>query len=543
MNTKNFFWGVFGCLFVIGCNIEDTDATEDFSDSMRSIHNGSLVFEDEPIQPYHDFEPVTQGSAQCGPASFYMILNHYRNDKIFTKSDCSEIVDLREKPETVTADTQIAQYVNEGSLRGTSWEQLKDAAGGLYYNCEPYFVTELNGRFTDWNDPKDDAEREKRFEYIFRNYLLKNRPVMIHLKRFFIFPGHYIVLTGYDQQQEMVHYVDPNGGRAGTVSHDDFIKEKWYVSPGNTASWYRARWGGQWMSFYRPEEGERPSFYTPHDLILERAGASRAVIFNADDLGQNENVNIAVKEGFEADFIKSTSMQVTHPAAADAINMISSLSRHSGVHLTLTSNQNNPVSPLSSPDDVPSLIGSDGLFHKNIFQLLLHADQNDIATELSAQYLAAREAGIDITHLDNHEGFATLGQEKTEKPYLDLAQLHDLSVRWTGSPYDSKLTSRGLVSPTRVFIPSMIQDASDKEKAYIDYRNRILEALRAVEYGEIVEFVLHPMAGGPAPGYLFKHFDYLLIHDPEVMDVIENEKIALIGYFDIRAVQRELREF
>jgi predicted glycoside hydrolase/deacetylase ChbG (UPF0249 family) len=543
MNTKNVFKGILSCLFLIGCDLDYADFIEDSKGSARGIRNSSSISQDEPIQPYLEFEPVVQGSAQCGPASFYMILNHYKIDRYFTQSDCSEIIDLRDTPEIITADTKIAQYINQGSLMGTSWEQLKDAADGLYYDCEPYFVTELNSRFTQWNDPKEDAERERRFEYIFKNYLLKNRPVMIHLKRYFLFSGHYIVLTGYDPQQEMVHYVDPNGGQAGTVSYNDFIKEKWYVSPGNPASWYRARWGGQWMSFYRLEDGEQPSFYTPHDLVLRRAGASRAVILNADDFGQNENINIAVKEGFEADFFTSTSMQVTHPAAADAMNLVSNLGNPSGVHLTLTSNQNNPVRPLSKPEDVPSLIGPEGLFHKDLFQFFLHAKDKEIAAELEAQYLAAQEAGIDVTHLDNHEGFAALGQEKGERPYLDLARLYDLPIRWTASPYDEKLTSRGLLSPTRVFVPSMIPNASDTEKAYADYKKRFLESLCAVEYGEIVEFVLHPMDGGPAPGYLFKHFDYLLIHDAEVMNVIEEENIALIGYSDLRAVQRELREF
>jgi hypothetical protein len=54
--------------------------------------------------------------------------------------------------------------------------------------------------------------------------------------------------------------------------HEEFIKDKWYVSPENRASWYRARWDGEWMGFYRLEEDELQSFYNSDDLILSRAG-------------------------------------------------------------------------------------------------------------------------------------------------------------------------------------------------------------------------------------------------------------------------------
>jgi hypothetical protein len=207
------------------------------------------------MQPFQDpaFEEVAQSSAQCGPTSFYMIFNFLRANQVFKEVNLSEHPeDMAAYGYKVTSSTAICKWVNGGSTSGTSWTKLKSAADKLHAlnSTLPYFKTELNNSSTAYNSTSGDAERAKRLDYIKANYLDKDRCVMIHLERSYYLAGHYIVITGYDPIAGKVYYADPNGGSAGEISKTSFIHDKWYVSPSNTASYYRARWDGEWMGFY-----------------------------------------------------------------------------------------------------------------------------------------------------------------------------------------------------------------------------------------------------------------------------------------------------
>lgn len=205
------------------------------------------------MQPYEDpaFEIVAQGANQCGPTSFYMVFNHFDAHQVFQE------VDLSEHPEdmaiygfSITRDTKICTWINAGALTGTSWSTLRSAAEKLHAPgaSASYFITELNAT-TTYANTKGIAERDARLHYIWRQYLMKDRAVIIHMRRQWYQAGHYLVLTGYDQATDTVYYADPNHGCAGEISRSSFIRDNWYVSPSNTAANYRARWDGEWMAF------------------------------------------------------------------------------------------------------------------------------------------------------------------------------------------------------------------------------------------------------------------------------------------------------
>lgn len=207
------------------------------------------------VQPYKDtlFEPVAQGSALCGPASFYMVFNFLGAHQVFKEAD------LREHPEDmavyaykVTSRTAICKWINTWLSSGISWAQLKKAADRLHAlgSSDVYFKTELNSTATAYNTVAGDSDREIRLDYIKTAYLDEDIPVMIHLGRNYYLKGHYLVLTGYDPVAGKVYYADPDGGTTGEVSKTSFIHNFWYVSPSNKAAYYRARWDGQWMGFY-----------------------------------------------------------------------------------------------------------------------------------------------------------------------------------------------------------------------------------------------------------------------------------------------------
>jgi hypothetical protein len=212
------------------------------------------AYDASAMQPYQDprFEEVAQSSAQCGPTSFYMIFNFLGANQAFKEVNLSEHPeDMASYGYKVTNGSAICKWINKGSTSGTSWTQLKSAADKLHAlsSTAAYFKTELNNKSTG-TTTSGDTERLNRLNYIKTSYLDKGRAVMIHLERSYYLAGHYIVITGYDPVAGKVYYADPNGGSAGEVSQASFIHDKWYVSPSNSASYYRARWDGEWLGFY-----------------------------------------------------------------------------------------------------------------------------------------------------------------------------------------------------------------------------------------------------------------------------------------------------
>ncbi len=539
MKQKNMPLLLGFLFFIAGCEIDQFSDTADIpeGETMQFVHTSGATGQ----QPFENFTAVPQGSAQCGPASFYMIFNHFNDHGLYTGKDCSTAIDQSAKLATVTKDTAIVKYINNGSTAGTTWEQLKDAADGLYKNCAARYTSELNNRFTDYHVAADEAEREKRFAYIVRNYLKNNRPVIIHLKRLYLFSGHYVVLIGYDESENRVYYADPNKGRICSAAYDDFIREKFYVSPDNSAAYYRARWDGEWMGFYTLGNGVEKAYYIRQDKVLDSVEANKAAIINADDFGQNSDVNSAVNRGFCSGIVTSASMQVPYSWSTEALSLLEANTvMESGIHFTLTCSSDAPAGPVSGSGQVPSLVADGIVFPDNILPILSKGKIDEIRKELNAQYNAALSAGMDITHIDCHQGFTQIGDTDTELPYLEIAQKYNIPVRWLGDPFSEKLLSRGIIAPTRTVLPVVDKNIDDFEDYYIDRRDNFIKELRNIKYGEIVEFILHPMAGDPVTNYHFKHIDNRLVQDPEVKRVIADEKIALVGYKLLREIQRKL---
>ena len=205
------------------------------------------------MQPYEDpaFEVVAQGASQCGPTSFYMVFNHFDAHQVFQEANLSEHPeDMAIYGHRITRKTKICKWINGGVATGTSWSTLRSAADKLHAPgaTASYFISELVSSTTD-TTTKGIAEREARLTYILNTYLMKNRAVIIHMRRQWYQAGHYLVLTGYDPATDTVYYADPNQGCAGEIDRTSFIQDNWYASPTNLSRYYRARWDGEWMAF------------------------------------------------------------------------------------------------------------------------------------------------------------------------------------------------------------------------------------------------------------------------------------------------------
>jgi chitin disaccharide deacetylase len=129
------------------------------------------------------------------------------------------------------------------------------------------------------------------------------------------------------------------------------------------------------------------------------------LIINADDFGLTPGVNRAIAELHQAKALTSTTLMATGPAFEDAVAIAHANPMLGvGCHIVLTDG-----APVSPPQTIPTLIGSDG---KNLrpslvdfIQALLRGviRQDDIEREALAQIQKIKDAGIRPTHIDTHK--------------------------------------------------------------------------------------------------------------------------------------------
>lgn len=206
------------------------------------------------IQPYeNNFGKyfVRQGPGQCGPASFYMIFKYYGDDSkdiyFYKDSLCGSRVILKENKTRLMKDSDVSAFINNSS-DSTDWQSLIKAVSDLYFadktkSCRRYYSVD-SGIYSD------DKKQSGFIDVIYKEHLMKGRPVIVHLKRMRPFPGHYIVVVGYDVAANAVKYVDPNSKSAviENIRLEDFAGKTWYKS--KVWYWPNARWDGKWLGFY-----------------------------------------------------------------------------------------------------------------------------------------------------------------------------------------------------------------------------------------------------------------------------------------------------
>lgn len=153
-----------------------------------------------------------------------------------------------------------------------------------------------------------------------------------------------------------------------------------------------------------------------------------ALIVNADDLGRTAGVNRGILEAHKKGIVTSTSALVNYPDAAQGIAMMQAEAPFLGVglHLNLTSGR-----PVSAPEDIPSLVGPDGLFRRpeGWGAVMVAFDPADVERELRAQFdRFVALAGKLPTHLDTHH-HAVYMVPAGLRTMLALAAEHGLPIR------------------------------------------------------------------------------------------------------------------
>lgn len=206
---------------------------------------------------------VRQGAGQCGPASFYIVFKYYGDDLNscpFYYDSTGSPVDLSSnahKGGVLSENSSVSLWV-KGKDSSTNWAKLIGSIKNLYFrnkhgkNERYYSVMESNDSITGMDEKYTEIRNYNFLKRIVPGFLEQNRPVIIHLKRKWPFPGHYIVVIGYDPASGHVSYMDPSGDgqeKILTVPLYDFLNKPWYKGK-RTAWWGGAGWSGRWVGFY-----------------------------------------------------------------------------------------------------------------------------------------------------------------------------------------------------------------------------------------------------------------------------------------------------
>ncbi len=141
----------------------------------------------------------------------------------------------------------------------------------------------------------------------------------------------------------------------------------------------------------------------------EEVPVLRYIIINADDFGRHAEINRAVEEGLVHGCLRSATVMPGGAAFAGAIDIAR---RHEelglGVHFTLVDGH-----PILPPEEIPSLVGSEGDFlpdHTALLKRYLKGGVNleEFRRELAAQLQKIEATGIPISHVDSHQHMHTL---------------------------------------------------------------------------------------------------------------------------------------
>lgn len=129
----------------------------------------------------------------------------------------------------------------------------------------------------------------------------------------------------------------------------------------------------------------------------------RSIVITADDFGFSVAINEAVERGFRDGVLRSASLMVAAPAAADAIARAHRLpGLRVGLHVTVVQGR-----ALLAPTEIPHLVDADGRLPDNLLSAALRwffhaATRRELGREIAAQFAAFRATGLTLDHVDVH---------------------------------------------------------------------------------------------------------------------------------------------
>jgi predicted glycoside hydrolase/deacetylase ChbG (UPF0249 family) len=258
---------------------------------------------------------------------------------------------------------------------------------------------------------------------------------------------------------------------------------------------------------------------------------ARLLLVNADDFGMYDAINEAVVRAFAEGIVRSTSLMVPCPGAAEAMRLLKeNPNLPFGVHLSVVRDiAPYRWGPLAPRERVPSLLAEDGDLYSldRMAELLTRAKVEELEAEFRAQVETVLAAGLRPSHLDWH-CLLNGGRADVFDMTLGLAREYGLALRIDAQPFIDRLQRRGLPTADHDLLDSFTLDVEGKSTRYA-------ALLRALPAG-LTEWAVHPGLGSAdaqaidPDGWRVRQTDLEFLTSPRAREIVQEEGIVLISY-------------
>jgi hypothetical protein len=248
------------------------------------------------------------------------------------------------------------------------------------------------------------------------------------------------------------------------------------------------------------------------------------LIINADDFGLTPEVSRGILQTLREGIVTSTTVLINSPHLEELPELFK-VKVGVGLHFNLTWS-----SPVSSPEEVPSLVDEKGFFRSDSsFSCSegepTHRKSEEIEKELEAQMERfLRLTQKFPTHIDAHKHAHTY--PAVFNPLLTIAKKYCLPVRAIHTKMRTVLRENGLVT-TDFFMGGASPEGPYWTKV------QLLTALTQIQPG-VTEIMCHPgYVPEPIPGMFYnqqREVEVMSLCDPEVQEEIKRQGIQLVDF-------------
>ena len=277
--------------------------------------------------------------------------------------------------------------------------------------------------------------------------------------------------------------------------------------------------------------------------VQEKLGypaSARLLIIHADDFGGSNAINLAIIDALEHHWVTSASILVPAPWFPEAAQWAKAHpDADLGIHLDLNSEWTTyRWGPVSSKDQVPSLLDSEGYFPLVEDQVAKNAKIPEVQKELRAQIDRARAWGVHLTHLDTHMGTLAHTPQLFDA-YKALGHQYDLPVLLEKEP--SEPLPPGFVLPQEEALVNTVLQMSPGVPIdqWFDWYKKTLTPLKPGVYQLIVHLAYDDpeMRGAtfkhPGWGAAWRQADFDMVSSPEFQQFLKDQGFILVGWKDL----------
>ena len=280
--------------------------------------------------------------------------------------------------------------------------------------------------------------------------------------------------------------------------------------------------------------------------IAEKLGYSeddKLLVIHADDLGLEDSVNSTSFESLKKNTVTSASVIMTTEKIDEVANFSEiNPSLDLGVHLTVTSEwRMHKWGGILQNKDITSMLNSNNHFYWNKRKFTKFSNLDEVRNELQAQIDLAVSMGINISHIDSHEG-ALFFDPDVFKMYLNLAKRNNLLAF---VPIQASVHfDENFPKPDHaiIFDQFFMAEAGIKpfemEKYYLDIIDNLKPGLSQiiVHFGLNNEKMKDITQGKTNYGSLWREIDYNVMNSEKFIKSLEENNIKLINYSDLKNV-------